>query len=98
MNQKEKELVKKFWIWHTARVNKSNSNYDLDYYEIVEDLLQIVAEHEKKQYVIRKKVERENLDLIIQIRTLQEEYQNVMQHQLKLIETMQKILKRKDGE
>ncbi len=95
MTQDEKELLKKFWKWHKTRVNKADKLFDLDYYEVVEDVINMAQAYAVENYKWRKRFEQENLILLLRIRELQEEIEKNHENFHGLIKFLEKLLKEK---
>jgi len=95
MKAEEKELLKKFWKWHKTRVNKSDKLFDLDYYELVEDVIKLAENYAIENYRWRKRFEEENLILLLRIQELQEENNKINEQQFGLIKFLEKLLKEK---
>ncbi len=91
MKPEDKALIQKFWKWHKTRVSRSDSIFDLDYYELVEDLLKISENHANQNVIWRKRFEDENTRLLIRNKELMEENLKLMEEQTKLLELMLRI-------
>lgn len=92
MTQDDKALIRKFWDWHKKRVSRTNSTFDLDYYELVEDLLQIAERHANQNVILRKRYENENAQLIKSNRELIEENTKLHEMHTLLLSKMQEIV------
>lgn len=95
MTKDEKALLQKFWNWHKTRVNKSEKLFDLDYYEIVEDVINMAQGYAIENYKWRKRFEQENIILLLRIRELQEENNKINEQQFGLVKFLEKLLKEK---
>lgn len=69
----DRTLIKKFWRWHKTRVGKASTSYDLDYLEMVEDMILTCESYYKNEYIRRKALEKENQILLLRIENLKEQ-------------------------
>ena len=91
MKAEDKALIQKFWKWHKTRVSRSNSTFDLDYYELVEDLLKIAEIHANQNVIWRKRFQDENTRLLLRNKELMDENIKLMEEQTVLLQTMMSI-------
>jgi hypothetical protein len=76
-------LKAKFDFWHKKRVESATSKYDLDYYELVEELIESIVQLNDENYDNSIRLHNEKMNLIKENHFLKlelQEYQNLQNH------------------